>query len=168
MSNNSHNQDDDDEYKRLQDYFLKQFGNISEDDAVANSKSHLVLVYGSLKQGFGNSYCLSDSKFLCGTRTAHKDYNMVSLSAFPAVLETEKDKGFHIVGELYEIDSETLMMLDQLEGNGYVYLRKLVQIADGRSAWMYIFLDRYPYLSADKRVMTNIDKGTQTWMLSSY
>lgn len=102
-------------------------------------KQFYVFVYGSLKKGFGNSsYIGMDSTFICSTQTAEKKFNMVSLGAFPACSEGGTSA---IKGELYLVDEPTMMNVDFLEGNGMYYTRKLVKLASGHTAWIYLVED---------------------------
>jgi gamma-glutamylcyclotransferase (GGCT)/AIG2-like uncharacterized protein YtfP len=104
--------------------------------------NHLVFVYGSLKRGYGNHYILDRSaKFVARTRTVGRSYYMVSFGPFPAVMKIPssfKEEFYNIEGEVYEVDEQTLMSLDALEGNGYLYTREKVGLASGHTAWMYI------------------------------
>lgn len=101
-----------------------------------------VMVYGSLRKGFGNSYLLKDSTFV-GMVNTRPNYTMVSLGAFPGLIR----KGDTIViGELYEVDAPTLERLDRLEGHPNWYVREEIDVAgemgEGR-AWAYFLPDEY-------------------------
>ena len=101
---------------------------------------HLVFVYGSLKDGFHNNRILVQSHLVkADAVTVEARFTMRSLIRYPAVLEG----GTHRVrGEVYEVDPETLKTLDALEGNGFVYQRKLIHVEGlKRKVWMYIWLD---------------------------
>lgn len=112
-----------------------------------NSKTFLVMVYGSLKRGFGNHSVLEESEFLGATETAASKYDLVSLGPFPAAL----NHGTHnIKGELYSVDRKTLKNLDILESNGKFYNREPVRLIDGTIAWVYFLSDAYAsYLRLD-------------------
>ena len=77
-----------------------------------------VLVYGSLRQGFGNHELLKDSKFI-GSGWA-SGWRMYSLGAFPMI--TPGVGAIYV--EAYEINDVTLAHLDALEGYPYFYNRK--------------------------------------------
>jgi gamma-glutamylcyclotransferase (GGCT)/AIG2-like uncharacterized protein YtfP len=122
--------------------------------------THLVFVYGSLKNGFGNHYHLQTARFLEATRTGSRSFRMESMGGFPAVL---KNGSYAIEGELYEVDDRTLARLDQLEGNGHFYNRELVFLASGDTAWMYILMhDRGNY--SNNRRVKNTRNHTQRWL----
>ena len=71
-----------------------------------------LLVYGTLKRGYGNHHLMKGAKFVdCATLHGHCIY---SLSGFPGA---EKHDGAIVRGELFEIDPDThLEGLDRLEG----------------------------------------------------
>ena len=74
----------------------------------------LVLVYGSLKNGFPNHRVIRDSEFITDTHTVKK-YHMFSMGGYPAVVE---DLPYHyIAGELYRVDKKTMIELDYLESS---------------------------------------------------
>jgi gamma-glutamylcyclotransferase (GGCT)/AIG2-like uncharacterized protein YtfP len=96
-----------------------------------------VFVYGSLKQGFGNHGFLETSHCLGQYETKDAVYEMYSFGFYPGVSRIGEG-GHRILGELYMIDSNTLIGLDKLEGNGMFYTRELVELEDGEEAWMYL------------------------------
>lgn len=81
-----------------------------------------VVVYGTLKRGYGNNVVLGASKFIePKVVTGYKLYN----AGFPVARPSPEDS---LIGELYEIDSEqTLRNLDRLEGEGRMYIRTLIE-----------------------------------------
>jgi len=83
-----------------------------------------VFVYGTLMRGHTNhNYYLSKSKFLGEAELA--GYAMYSVSSFPGIVSEPSEK---VKGEVYYVDAETLRKLDSLEGEGSLYLRKMVHI----------------------------------------
>jgi gamma-glutamylcyclotransferase (GGCT)/AIG2-like uncharacterized protein YtfP len=70
-----------------------------------------VLVYGSLKKGFGNHDAFLSTATLLGTTKIPG--KMYSLGAYPGV---RLDEPGEIHCEVYSVDSKTLQRLDQLEG----------------------------------------------------
>jgi len=83
---------------------------------------HQVFVYGSLKRGFHNHGLLSKSTFL--SEGASCGLEMYSLGSFPAVTH---GKG-SVVGEIWEVDDDTLADLDRLEGHPNFYRREVMDI----------------------------------------
>lgn len=77
-----------------------------------------ILVYGTLKKGYGNHIYLNGAEFI-GEKVlpGYKLYN----AGFPVAAPSPGDS---IIGEEYEIDPEKhLFGLDRLEGNGHMYHR---------------------------------------------
>ena len=108
-----------------------------------------VMVYGSLKQGFGNHDWFlagnAEVKFL-GRCYTLGDYDMYDNGAFPIVTHgPDERRQVPIVGEVYEIDPNTLDALDCLEGHPDWYHRVKVD-TPWKKAWMYVMpaSDRFP------------------------
>lgn len=74
---------------------------------------NLLFVYGTLRQQFGNHHYLSNAIFL-GKATTELKYVMHASSSIPFVSQSMAVS--HIVGEVYEVDDNTLANLDRLEG----------------------------------------------------
>lgn len=111
-----------------------------------------VLVYGSLKKGFINNSMLMQSQFISEAYTEGNTYRMFGVNRgtgfnFPVVLDrdsTERKTEGHIFGEVYMVDTKTLMRLDRLENNGTMYERRIVKVRNPDAwdkpfdAWMYV------------------------------
>ena len=83
--------------------------------------SHLVFVYGTLRKGFHNNRLLANSHFEgIGSAYGVKLYNA---GLYPAALIDPKSA---LVGEIYEVDDNTLARLDMLEGVPHLYRRETV------------------------------------------
>lgn len=78
----------------------------------------LMFVYGTLKRGFRNHHLIKNSKFI-GDGVI-KGYAMYDLGSFPGI---KKDENEEVKGEVFEIDQNTLKRVDQLESEGYLYIR---------------------------------------------
>jgi gamma-glutamylcyclotransferase (GGCT)/AIG2-like uncharacterized protein YtfP len=102
-----------------------------------------VFVYGTLKSG-GDVRGLNqfgDGATIVGkAKTQYPDYEMSDLGAFPGVFLNGK---YHIEGEVWEVDDETLEHLDAIEGYPDFYSRQVTHTTQGK-AWMY-FLDSDSY-----------------------
>jgi len=96
---------------------------------------HRVFVYGLLQRGQGSISLetFPGARFLGTTMTSSDNYTMRDLGSFPAVSSGGTD---FIQGELWEVDSETLEVLDQIEGHPDFYQREITHTKTG-SAWMY-------------------------------
>lgn len=87
-----------------------------------------VLVYGTLKRGYGNHGVLGNSKFLCEGTTKDSIYSMYD-GGFPFVSATLGNKIGRIKGELYLVEEENIMgALDRLEGVPYLYIHERVKV----------------------------------------
>jgi gamma-glutamylaminecyclotransferase len=97
-----------------------------------------VFVYGTLKRGQDNhKNYLARSAFVGEADTASR-YRMISTN-FPVILEDGDGKP--VRGEIYDVDDRTLAALDRLEGNGHMYLRRLIDASLIRGGpvqcWIY-------------------------------
>lgn len=133
-------------------------------------------MYGSLKRGFGNHPVIEKGTFLSEAITTEKMWYMLSLGGFPGVVKLPPSfvdtLGYNIYGELYEVNDETLVGLDMLEGNGSFYTRELVALDTGDTAWMYVLVSRYSIASGlrneengtDDRVSKDESSGVMEWI----
>lgn len=78
-----------------------------------------VFVYGSLMKGYWNNKLLENSIYTGMAKLV--DYEMYHVSGFPGII---RKCGDYIIGEVYEIDEETLKRLDELEDEGRMYIRQ--------------------------------------------
>lgn len=114
--------------------------------------NHYVFVYGTLKRTCSRHNVLSSSRtnvFGGVAMTKDKNFDLVlhKESGIPVVLENTTKERLHAVkGELWLIDTETLIKLDHIESNGFVYERELRKVWVGKeciTAWMYIGNNRF-------------------------
>ena len=97
---------------------------------------HLVFVYGTLRSGGEGAMSIrfSNSKFIADAKVNGSLYD---LGAYPGLLLNQS--GLSVIGEVYEVDDETLNELDDFEASSN-YLRKPVEILLGtnsRFCWVY-------------------------------
>lgn len=105
--------------------------------AQAESTVKMVFVYGTLKGGHYNNPVMDRANGrLIGKYTTDPEFTMVSLGAYPAVLEGGTTG---IVGEVFEVDS--LTPLDRLEGYPGFYNRKVIDTVYG-PAWVYFLSEQ--------------------------
>jgi gamma-glutamylcyclotransferase (GGCT)/AIG2-like uncharacterized protein YtfP len=112
-----------------------------------------VFVYGTLKSG-GELRGLDrfgDGATIVGkAKTVYPDYEMADLGAFPGVFLNGE---FHIEGEVWEVDDDTMEDLDAIEGYPDFYNRQLTHTTEGK-AWMY-------YLAGDTYKSYKGERGNQ-------
>jgi gamma-glutamylcyclotransferase (GGCT)/AIG2-like uncharacterized protein YtfP len=69
------------------------------------------------------------------------EYALVSLGGFPGMVipdEANQDAVTTVIGDVFEVDSPTLMALDRLEGVPRFYQRYRVRLANGMEPQAYI------------------------------
>lgn len=91
-----------------------------------SKRIHRVFVYGTLKRGqyFHNKYLADRSNYI-GPAKASLDFSLY-IDGLPHLIREPTDK--HVKGELYEVDEEVLMSLDDLEGHPIVYKREIIEV----------------------------------------
>jgi len=83
----------------------------------------LLCVYGTLKQCFQRSQFLRDQRYLGVCKTT-PEYGIYAYGGFPALVDSnlaqssDVKANSHIYGELYEVDENCLVLLDDIEGVG--------------------------------------------------
>ena len=97
---------------------------------------HLVFVYGTLRRGSARAMSIRfpGSRFVADAQVRGSLYD---LGAYPGLLLD--DSNSLVVGEVYEVDNETLSKLDDFESSGH-YWRKQVKISLGtqsKKCWIY-------------------------------
>ena len=97
---------------------------------------HLVFVYGTLRRGGARAMSVRfpGSKFIADAKVGGSLYD---LGAHPGLLLNDSSPS--VIGEVYEVDDETLNMLDEIEAPSS-YWRKQVEISlggRGVTCWIY-------------------------------
>lgn len=100
---------------------------------------YLVFVYGTLRKGFWNHRLLSKSKFIGKAKTKEK----YKLTADDIPYLTDDKRICNVIGEVYEVDEQTLESLDHLEGHPIHYQRRQIPVIleNGTeiTAWCYFY-----------------------------
>lgn len=110
--------------------------------------THLVAVYGTLKQGKSNHGVMKEAKgFLIGTGHTGNRYRLC-VNGLPYLIRGAAKDGFNVSVEVYEVDSAGLAILDALEGHPDFYRRESIQVKlDGevgtRKAYTYFVDESY-------------------------
>ena len=101
-------------------------------------------MFGTVKAGFPLHHGVAGARFLGAYRTVQRYPMFVAGPRFAPMMLNEPGIGRHVRGELYQIDSQELASLDEIEsigkpGNFRVVL-KLMPIGGGASvdAWVYM------------------------------
>jgi len=97
---------------------------------------HLVFVYGTLRRGSARAMSIRfpGSRFVADAKVSGSLYD---LGAYPGLLLEESNS--MVIGEVYEVDNETLSKLDDFESSSH-YWRKQVKISLGthsKKCWIY-------------------------------
>lgn len=74
----------------------------------------ILFVYGTLKRNCRGNYMLQNASFL-GSALTTTDYELYGGFTYPALIRA-KNHGYSVDGELYEVDQETMNLLDIYEG----------------------------------------------------
>lgn len=120
---------------------------------------HPVFVYGTLKRknqvrgldSFGNA------EFLGVAFTTDSAYSLYDLGLFPAVTLD----GHNIIhGEVWQVDDQTMDILDSIEGYPNFYNRVKVSTTKG-NAWIYYIPDISEYPNAEQ--ITAKPEQTVSW-----
>lgn len=90
---------------------------------------HLLFVYGTLKKGHTRQKYLLDQRYL-GIGTLAPSHRMVQVSGYPALLPLkEGEEGSAVKGELYEVDNDTVLEIDKVEGTSHgLFSRQKLQL----------------------------------------
>ena len=96
-----------------------------------------VFVYGTLMKGCRNHRLLINEKFIGeGKIQNYGLYNVTS--SYPGVILKD---GASVLGGIYDVSKKTLEKLDQLEGEGSLYIRRAVSVETANGA-----MEAYTYL----------------------
>jgi len=119
----------------------------------------LVFVYGTLKRGYWNyDRFLTEAAFV-GTGQTSEHFRMRDVG-FPMIFPSMI--GMPVRGEVFDVDRDTLVELDRLEGEGRMYDRRLslVTMDDGRTEMCMIYVGVRDYREGDPVASA---EGVLTW-----
>lgn len=113
--------------------------------------NHYLFVYGTLKRGYLRHATLSGSKSIfCGVGvTVDETFDMLIADPanFPVIIEyTSQERQLKVKGELWLVDTETLIKIDHMEANGTAYEREQRRVYVGKEcipAWIYIGISKF-------------------------
>lgn len=93
-----------------------------------------VFVYGTLLSGEPNHDVLGGARFVAEGRT-EAVFELRDLGAYPGLVDGGRQS---VVGEVYEVDEETLCSLDRFEDHPRLYHRRRVVLVDGTLVETYV------------------------------
>ncbi len=108
---------------------------MSQPDVDPSSACMLVAVYGSLKRGQSNHHWLGGAP-CCGCVDL-AGLQLYDLGPYPMAVASGLPSD-RVKVELYAVSAQGLAQLDRLEDHPRDYQRHLLQLADGRQAWVYL------------------------------
>ncbi len=103
-----------------------------------------VFVYGTLKQGYGNSYLLRHARFI-GTGQTQALCRLLD-AGFPVlrprIADRQSSSHVPVRGEVYECNTATMQKLDALEGEGKMYHRrtKYIDMDNGKRVKAFAYV----------------------------
>jgi gamma-glutamylaminecyclotransferase len=89
--------------------------------------NHLIFVYGTLKRGEPLNKHLEHDRFV-GEASTQPFYRLLHNGWYPMLVHAKN--GLEIGGEVWEVDDETLKMLDRVEGHPFTYKRVKVRLQE--------------------------------------
>ena len=113
-----------------------------EDGKERLAQINALFVYGTLRQGFCNHFLLKGATF-CGVVRTRGKYALYA-EGIPYVSKAEAVS--EIVGEVFQVDEETLERVDRLEGHPHWYRREETEVilADGSNVWAWMYFNESP------------------------
>lgn len=131
---------------------------------MSDSDKILVFVYGTLKKGQRANHRLGENARLVGTGRSLTVYEMFG-GSFPMILYATD--GRPVLGEVYEIEKNTLDDLDRYEGYPSFYNRRqiYIQLLDHDrlvQAWIYYIPKKGDWVPAKHPIMPN-SNGDLVW-----
>lgn len=102
-----------------------------------SNNTHAVFVYGTLMSGERAAHILEENEY-CGTFCL-RDYATYNVSYYPGI---KPCIGETVIGEVYLVDDACIARMDEYEGEGDLYIRKLVAVENEESsieAYVYVY-----------------------------
>lgn len=96
-----------------------------------------LFVYGTLMRGHLRSNTLRYERYI-GEAVTLPQYNLLDCGNYPGLVRVEND-GRAIHGELYEVNSGLIEVLDQIEGSPDLFRLEAVEIENTPAVYAYFF-----------------------------
>jgi gamma-glutamylcyclotransferase (GGCT)/AIG2-like uncharacterized protein YtfP len=113
-----------------------------------------LFVYGTLKRGFYNHRLLKDSQFLGYATTKEKFPLTKALFGLPVMLPFQ-GYGHLIRGEVYEVNTQLLKAIDEVEGHPSTHKRELITVIGDVARKEIKFVSTYFY---QELTLTDVDE----------
>lgn len=102
------------------------------------NKKYYLFVYGSLLSSNSHHHLLEGSNFI--GRAILENYGLYKIAWYPGIVPKEGSK---VLGEVYEIDENTLKKIDEFEEEGSLYKREKVKVIlknkKELEVWTYVY-----------------------------
>ena len=105
--------------------------------AITANNIYPVFVYGTLMKDQSAAHHMDRAEFL--GEAILEDYAIYDLGWYPGI---KPCRGEQVYGEVYMVDDDMLQQMDRYEGEGFLYLRKLVMVKMSdrtREAFVYVY-----------------------------
>ena len=105
----------------------------------------LLFVYGTLKRGRRNHRLLTGQRFV-GPAATVSGFRLFDLGRYPGLVrdaDADADAGA-VRGELFDVSECCLGELDDFEGVPDLFTRERIELADGTTAWAYLYARPVP------------------------
>jgi gamma-glutamylcyclotransferase (GGCT)/AIG2-like uncharacterized protein YtfP len=124
-----------------------------------------VFVYGTLKSGGEirglNGFADPNKAQIVGmATTTYPDYDMLDLGSFPGVVMNGTHK---IKGEVWEVDDETMEMLDAIEGYPDFYSRIPTETTQGKAHMYFLGADYKEKYAGMQSTQIELEGDTLSW-----
>jgi len=100
-----------------------------------------LFVYGTLKRGGQLNYAIKNHATFIGDYKTAPIFQLVDLGSFPGLIDGE----IEVKGEVWEIPTDLLGLIDSIEGAPILYSREIIEVKNingeenSEVAWTYIF-----------------------------
>ena len=98
-----------------------------------------IAVYGSLREGIGNSRCIEGAQLL-SSEVVSLPYEMIDMGSFPGLIRSSEVNDIRM--EIYEVNPLTYRRVEQLEGYPSFYNRELIETSSGPADVYFLDKDR--------------------------
>lgn len=115
------------------------------------SHANLVFLYGTLMQG-EHLHDIMKGSVLVDEAVTQPGFALVDLGAYPGLIEF--DGPLKVEGELYSVSKQRLLTLDQIESEGWLYIRRPLPITPKsgnkpKEAMVYML---HPHIAKEFRI----------------